>query len=120
MNFSDNAIIEDLKKHLKFLRQITNHPPIFNKPKEFIEKIKQYKIIQLMDLIIWARLNDHTLEKNMLEQLLYRNGSFENDRLTDTILPLSKSLLNSKSTDSEYLIYLADQEFQQKVGRVIT
>lgn len=120
LNFSDNAIIEEFKQHLKFLRQITRRKSIFNKPKEFIKKIKQYKIIQLMDLILWAKLNNYTLEKNMLDQLLYRNGSFENDRLTDTILPLSKSLLDSKSTDSEYLIYLADQEFQQKVGKVIT
>lgn len=120
LNFSNHAIIEEFKQHLKFLRQITEHKAIFNKPKEFIEKIKQYKIIQSMDLLIWAKLNDHTLEIKMFEQLLFPNGGFESDRVNETILPLATSLLDSKSTDSQYLIYLADQKFQQKVGKVIS
>jgi len=119
LDFSDATIIQELKKHLQFLRKREKYKPIFNKPKEFITKIKHYKIIQLMDLQLWAQLNDHTLEKNMLDQLLYPNGGFANDRLTETILPLSKALFDFKSSDSQYLIYLADCEFQQKVGNLI-
>lgn len=120
LDFSDNTILENVQQHLKFLRAQHKHRPIFAKSKDLIYKIKTYKILQVIDIYLWQKLNNYHIEYQALENLLYKNAIFENDHLKDTIIPLAKCLLDSKSKDSLYLFYLADQNFKNKVGKVLT
>ena len=116
LDFSDDEILEAIRPFLKFLRKRTGHKVKFKKPKDFIRKLKQQKILQVMDIYLWQMLNNRQIEYEVLARFLYPNGKFSGKQLRETIIPTVRKLLNSESPDSQFLYYIADKEFMKKVA----
>lgn len=106
LDFSDDAIIEELRAHLKYLRKQKKYK--FKKPKDIILRLKQQKILQVMDIYFWQQLSNIQIEYAVLAGFLYPDGKFSGEKLRKDIFTLAKSLLDSKSIDSQFLFYRAD------------
>lgn len=116
LDFSDDVIIEELRAHLKFLRKRKEYKKKFMRPKLFISKLKQYRILQVMDICLWQMLSNCRIEYSALTRFLYPKGEFSNEKLRKTIITQAENLLDRKSEDSQYLFYIADKEFRQKIA----
>lgn len=114
LDFSDNAIIEELKVYLKFLRKQKGDK--FKKPKDKILRLKQQKILQVMDVYLWQQLSNIQIEYEPLAGFLYPYGKFSGKKLGDEIWPLAESLLDSTSIESQFLFYRADKEYAETVA----
>lgn len=114
LDFSDNAIIEELTVYLKFLRKQKEYK--FKKPKDKILRLKQQKILQVMDVYLWQQLSNIQIEYEPLAGFLYPHGKFSGKKLGDEIWPLAESLLDSRSIESQFLFYRADKEYAETVA----
>ncbi|WP_419225082.1 DUF6387 family protein [Acinetobacter sp. A2] len=113
LDFSDDAIIADIKKHLKKLRKQLKHRPKLLPPKEFIRKFKNFRTLQVIDILLWQRLTDQHIEYDTLAEFLFPHGQYTGKQLRETIIPFAKKLLNSGSNESAYLFYLSDQSSEK-------
>jgi hypothetical protein len=113
LDFSNNAILEELETHLKFLRKQKGDK--FKKPKDKIHRLKQQKILQVMDVYLWQQLSNIQIEYEPLAGFLYPHGKFSGKKLGDEIWPLAESLLDSRSIESQFLFYRADKEYAETV-----
>lgn len=113
LDFSNNAILEELETHLKFLRKQKGDK--FKKPKDKILRLRNQKILQVMDIYLWERLSNIQIEYEPLAGFLYPDGKFSGEKLRKDIFTLAKSLLDSKSIDSQFLFYRADMEYGETV-----
>ena len=52
LDFSDDAILADIKKHLAKLRKQLKHKPKLLPPKEFIRKFKNFRTLQVIDVLL--------------------------------------------------------------------
>ena len=110
LDFSDDAILADIKKHLTKLRKKLKHRSILLPPKEFIRKFKNFRTLQVIDVLLWQKLTEQHIEYDTLAEFLFPQGQFTGKQLRETIIPFSKKLLNSESNESKYLFYLCDQK----------
>ena len=113
LDFSDDAIIADIKKHLKKLRKQLKQRPKLLPPKEFIRKFKNFRTLQVIDILLWQRLTDQHIEYDTLAEFLFPHGQYTGKQLRETIIPFAKKLLNSRSNESAYLFYLSDQSSEK-------
>jgi hypothetical protein len=113
LDFSDDAIIADIKKHLKKLRKQLKHRPKLLPPKEFIRKFKNFRTLQVIDVLLWQKLTEQHIEYDTLAEFLFPHGQYTGKQLRETIIPFAKKLLNSRSNESEYLFYLSDQSSEK-------
>ena len=110
LDFSDDAIIADVKKHLIQLRKQLKHKPKLLPPKEYLRKLKNFRALQVIDILLWQKLTDHHIEYETLAEFLFPQGQFTGKQLRETIIPSAKKLLDSKSNESAYMFYLADKK----------
>ncbi len=110
LDFSDDAILADIKKHLTKLRKKLKHRPTLLPPKEFIRKFKNFRTLQVIDVLLWQKLTEQHIEYDTLAEFLFPQGQFTGKQLRETIIPFSKKLLNSNSNESVYMFYLSDQK----------
>ncbi len=110
LDFSDDAILTDIKQHLTKLRKRLKHKPKLLPPKEFIKKFKNFRTLQVIDMLLWQKLTDHHIEYETLADFLFPQGQFSGKQLRERIIPFSKKLLNSKSNESAYMFYLSDKK----------
>lgn len=110
LDFSDDAIIADVKKHLIQLRKQLKHKPKLLPPKEYLRKLKNFRALQVIDILLWQKLTDHHIEYETLAEFLFPQGQFTGKQLRETIIPFTKKLLDSKSNESAYMFYLADKK----------
>ena len=110
LDFSDDAIIADVKKHLIQLRKQLKHKPKLLPPKEYLRKFKNFRALQVIDILLWQKLTDHHIEYETLAEFLFPQGQFTGKQLRETIIPFTKKLLDSKSNESAYMFYLADKK----------
>ncbi|MFB0983096.1 MAG: hypothetical protein QMB96_03950, partial [Acinetobacter towneri] len=61
------------------------------------------------------RLSNIQIEYEPLAGFLYPDGKFSGEKLSKDIFTLAKSLLDSKSIDSQFLFYRADMEYGETV-----
>lgn len=113
LDFSDDAIIADIKKHLTKLRKQLKHRPKLLPPREFIRKFKNFRTLQVIDILLWQRLTDQHIEYDTLAEFLFPQGQFTGKQLRETIIPFAKKLLNSRSNESAYLFHLSDQSSEK-------
>lgn len=113
LDFSDDAIITDIKKHLAKLRKQLKHRPKLLPPKEFIKKFKNFRTLQVIDVLLWQKLTEQHIEYDTLAEFLFPQGQFTGKQLRETIIPFAKKLLNSRSNESAYLFYLSDQSSEK-------
>ncbi|MDH0711255.1 DUF6387 family protein [Acinetobacter johnsonii] len=113
LDFSDDAIVADIKKHLKKLRKQLKQRPKLLPPKEFIRKFKNFRTLQVIDILLWQRLTDQHIEYDTLAEFLFPHGQYTGKQLRETIIPFAKKLLNSRSNESAYLFYLSDQSSEK-------
>ena len=113
LDFSDDAILADIKKHLKKLRNQLKQRPKLLPPKEFIRKFKNFRTLQVIDILLWQRLTDQHIEYDTLAEFLFPHGQYTGKQLRETIIPFAKKLLNSRSNESAYLFYLSDQSSEK-------
>lgn len=110
LDFSDDAILTDIKKHLTKLRKQLKHRPKLLPPREFIRKFKNFRTLQVIDILLWQRLTDQHIEYETWAEFLFPQGQFTGKQLRETIIPFAKKLLNSRSNESAYLFHLSDQK----------
>ena len=110
LDFSDDAILSDIKQHLKKLRKELKHRQKFMPPKDFIRKFKNFRVLQVIDIIFWQKLTDCHIEYEALAEFLFPLGQFSGKQLRETIIPFAKKLLDSQSNESAYLFYLSDKK----------
>jgi hypothetical protein len=110
LDFSDDVIVTDLKKHLVKLRKKLNQRPSLLPPKEFISKFKNYRTLQVIDILLWQKLTDNHIEYETLASFLFPNGNYSGATVRETFIPFAKKLLDSKSKESAYLCYLSDKD----------
>ncbi len=110
LDFSDDAIIADVKKHLIQLRKQLKHKPKLLPSKEYLRKLKNFRALQVIDILLWQKLTDHHIEYETLAEFLFPQGQFTGKQLRETIIPFTKKLLDSKSNESAYMFYLADKK----------
>ena len=110
LDFSDDAILTDIKKHLTKLRKELKHRPKLLPPKEFIKKFKNYRTLQVIDMLLWQKLIDHHIEYETWAEFLFPQGQFTGKQLRETIIAFAKKLLDSESNESAYMFYLSDQK----------
>ena len=113
LDFSDDAILTDIKKHLTKLRKQLKHKPKLLPPKEFIRKFKNFRTLQVIDVLLWQKLTEQHIEYDTLAEFLFPQGQFTGKQLRETIIPFAKKLLNSRSNESAYLFYLSDQSSEK-------
>ena len=113
LDFSDDAILADIKKHLKKLRKQLKQRPKLLPPKEFIRKFKNFRTLQVIDVLLWQKLTDQHIEYDALAEFLFPHGQYTGKQLRETIIPFAKKLLNSRSNESAYLFYLSDQSSEK-------
>jgi hypothetical protein len=113
LDFSDDAILADIKKHLKKLRKQLKQRPKLLPPKEFIRKFKNFRTLQVIDILLWQRLTGQHIEYDTLAEFLFPQGQFTGKQLRETIIPFAKKLLDSNSNESAYLFYLSDQSSEK-------
>lgn len=110
LDFSDDAIIEEFKNQLVELRETQNQKPVYSKTKSYIAKLINFRILQVMDLLIWQAITNHHVLYDTLALFLYPQGQFSGKQLKETIIPLSKNLLNSKSNESGFFYYIVNKK----------
>ena len=110
LDFSDDAIIEEFKNQLVALRENQNHKPIYSKTKSYIDKLINFRILQVMDLLIWQSITNHHIRYDTLALFLYPQGQFSGKQLKETIIPLLKNLLDSKSNESGFFYYIVNKK----------
>jgi hypothetical protein len=113
LDFSDDAIISDIKQHLKKLRKELRHRQKFMPPKEFMTKFKNFRTLQVIDILLWQKLTEQHIEYDTLAEYLFPQGQFTGKQLRETIIPFAKKLLDSKSNESAYLFYLSDKSSEK-------
>lgn len=113
LDFSDDAILTDIKKHLTKLRKQLKHRPKLLPPKEFIKKFKNFRTLQVIDILLWQKLTEHHIEYETLAEFLFPQGQFSGKQLRETIIPFAKKLLDAKSNESAYIFYLSDQSSEK-------
>lgn len=114
LDFSDNAIVEEVRAYLKFARKQKRDK--FKKPKDKILVLKQQKILQVMDIYLWEQLSNIQIDREVLADFLYLHGKFAGKKLDGEIFPLAKRLLDRESIDSQFLFYRADKEYAETVA----
>lgn len=114
LDFSDNAIVEEVRAYLKFVRKQKRDK--FKKPKDKILVLKQQKILQVMDIYLWEQLSNIQIDRGVLTDFLYLHGKFSGKKLEGETFPLAKSLLDRESIDSQFLFYRADKEYAETVA----
>lgn len=108
LDFSDDAIIEEFKSQLVNLRK--NHKPIYSKSTSYINKLINYRILQVMDLVMWQAITNHHIEYETLTLFLYPKGKYSGKQLKETIIPKAKKLLDSKSNESGFFYYIVKKK----------
>ena len=109
LDFSDDAILEELRTHLTLLREQKNHKPIYLKSRSYLDKLKNFRILQVMDLVMWQAITDSHIQYDTLALFLYPHGQYTGKQLKETITPLAKNLLNSKSNESSFFCYIVSK-----------
>ena len=113
LDFSDDVILSDIKQHLKKLRKELKHRQKFMPPKELIKKFKNFRTLQVIDVLLWQKLTEQHIEYETLAAFLFPQGQFTGKQLRETIIPFAKKLLDSNSNESAYLFYLSDQSSEK-------
>lgn len=94
-NYSDKDILKDLKNKLPLLRE--QMTPLKNSKGirgGDLEKIFEYKIIQLIDLHIWATLEDASIPLRVFASVLWPFGDKGELDLLRTVIPHAKKVIN--------------------------
>jgi len=101
----DEASSDDLAEHLKVL--ISQWQKYLKAPKppekdfrfghKTFQKILDYKIIPLMDLIGWGQLNNHKIPYPVLAGILHTDMRYArgSEQIKDTYYPLAYEFLNN-------------------------
>ena len=82
-------------------------------PKELIKKFKNFRTLQVIDVLLWQKLTEQHIEYETLAAFLFPQGQFTGKQLRETIIPFAKKLLDSNSNESAYLFYLSDQSSEK-------
>ena len=111
LDFSDDVIIEELRSYLTLLRKQKNHQPTYLQTRAYLEKLKNYRILQVMDIIMWQYATDYHIQYDTLAMFLsgHRKDMYSGKRLKETIIPFAKNLLNSKSNEFGFFYYLVNK-----------
>lgn len=110
LDFSDDAILSDIKHHLQILRNKLDHKPKFMPPKEFMKKFKNFRTLQVIDILLWQKLTEQHIEYDTLADFLFPQGQFTGKQIRETIIPFARKMLDEESNESTYLFYLADKK----------
>lgn len=110
LDFSDGAILTDIKKHLTKLRKQLKHRPKLLPPKEFLRKFKNFRTLQVIDILLWQKLTEQHIEYDTLADFLFPQGQFTGKQIRETIIPFARKMLDEESNESTYLFYLADKK----------
>lgn len=109
LDFSDDAIIEELKNELRKLRENQKNKPVYSKSKTYIRKLINFRILQVMDIILWELVTNKRIEYNTFASFLYSQGQYSQKQLKETIIPIAKKLLDSKSNESGFFYYIVSK-----------
>lgn len=109
LDFSDDVIIEELKNELRKLRENQKNKPLYSKSKTYIHKLKNFRILQVMDIILWQLATDQYIQYETFASFLYAKDQFSGKQLKETIIPIAKNLLDSKSNESGFFYYIVNK-----------
>lgn len=113
LDFSDEVILSDIKKNLLKLRKRLKHKPTLMPPKEFIKKFKNFRTLQVIDILLWQKLTEQHIQYETLAEFLFPQGQFSGKQLRETIIPFAKKLINDESNESKYLFYLSEKSSEK-------
>lgn len=110
LDFSPSVIKNSVEQLAKYEQSRISYKHQLSQSKDFIIKLRRYKIIQLMDIHLWLELVCEYIHHKELELFLYPRTMFLNDKFSDEVIPLMKELFDQKSKRSKFLFYLADRK----------
>ena len=97
LNHSDQEIIEQFVYRLRSLRErfeIPDSPRLYKQRKGDRDKIFRYKIVQLLDLMMWEKLEETQIKKSVLMAFLFPEGRYGEKEYYNTIMPFVNKLSN--------------------------
>ncbi len=101
-NNTDKEIVADLKKLLPMWReQLSIEEPegiLFSKQIDY-EKVRPYKILPLLDLMIWELMTNQKIPLRVMTVALFPNAEKGETELKQTVIPLTKKLLSEDYRD---------------------
>lgn len=109
LDFSDDMILNDIKKYLKKIRQENVHKHKLMPPEAFLINFNRYRSFQVIDLLFWQQLTNQHINYEVMANFLFPDGEFDYRQLRESIIPFVKKLLDRNSQDTAYVHYLADK-----------
>jgi hypothetical protein len=87
---TDAELIRRFKTMLFMMRDMTNIPEVQRTPPKRLEldKVKNYKLIEISDLKIWELLTGNKITNKVLAFALWPDGRIGSDNIKQTIMPL--------------------------------
>lgn len=90
MSLDDKTILADMKQKLK---QFRTDPRGGKKiPQAVINKWNKYKLLQVLDLYIWAHINDYSYTRSFIVETLWPYSDHDEESLRNTIEPLLRDV----------------------------
>jgi hypothetical protein len=106
LNATDSEILGQLQRALPEYRktlEIVEPKSIFKQSD--LKRIVDCKIVELLDLRIWAKINNLNITHSVLATALFPDGSKGDTELRRTILPLAEKVLTDRYQD-EWLSFI--------------
>jgi hypothetical protein len=97
-NYSDIDILQSFEKLLPKLRKCTgiSETKKYKKRAGDIEKVEQYRLLELFDLNVWALANDFKIRNSVLAIALYPDGEKGETELVQTVHPHFKKIFSKE------------------------
>lgn len=118
LDFAPSVIKKSVEKLAKYEQSRIGYKHQLSQAKNLFVKIKQYKIIQLMDIFLWLEFNPKFVTHEELELFLYPLGYFTNNKFSEEVISMMKTLFDQKSKRSKFLFYLADTAYQNSTDSI--
>ncbi|OED45236.1 hypothetical protein ACH42_05240 [Endozoicomonas sp. (ex Bugula neritina AB1)] len=97
----DKNIIRDVKKQISVARKHTGiSGPSKIASSTNINKIKHYRILAYIDLLIWSRINGYRITDSAASNALFKDGFYGESKIKDTIRPLALAVLEPQFINS--------------------
>lgn len=103
---SDDQILDELKVLLPSLRESLKADKVRKtfKPSD-IQKVRNYRVLPLIDLLFWSKLENVKIKQSVLSKCLFPNGEKGEEDFRKTIIPFAEKVSNRRYID-ELRIYL--------------
>ena len=94
--YCDEDIIKDVQQLLPFWRKqlSVDEPDVINQRKDDVQKIVNYQLIPLLDLLLWSAANRRKIPNSVMTVALFPNGEKGEVEFRQTVLPMLHKLLD--------------------------